>query len=242
MKKEFNFRSFAILLVVYANKISSITEKNFEQDFKDQEQMEVIIERNLSFNGIGIRSQETIGSKIEIRAKPQIRYFHTKEEMELTKALPIIDNQPCNGVHPVSVFIHSAAQSSGKYFERRQTSRNTWVRELKNLNVSVYYAIALNKDQKINAELKEESDRHKDMIQFGFIDYYYNLTLKAVAILRWIDKNCLKTKHILKVDDDAIVNTRLLLDDLEVFKTGISGYLHKITHLHRDPKRISLNN
>ena len=181
-------------------------------------------------------------SDINMRFTPPKRYFHTKEELELTKAVPIIDNQPCNDVHPLSVFIHAAGQTSGKYFDRRQTTRNTWVRELKSLNVSVYFAIALNKDEKINAELKKESDTHRDMIQFAFIDAYFNLTLKAISILRWIDKNCRNSEYILKTDDDVIVNSQLLLDSLGRFETGISGCLGVQEDIPRDPTSKNLMN
>ena len=128
------------------------------------------------------------------------------------------------------MFIHSAGSSSEKYFGRRQALRNAWVNELKNLNISVYFAIALNKNQTINEELREESLKYRDMIQFGFIDDYSNLTLKAVSILRWINKKCLTSTYILKTDDDVIVNSELLLEKLSEFKTGISGNLgHNIS-------------
>ena len=161
-------------------------------------------------------------------SKNDRQYYYTKEELEVTKAMPSIDPKPCNDWHPISVFIHSAAASTGIYYDKRQALRNTWVRQFLSLNISVYFVIALNTEEKINKELKEESDRHKDMIQFSFIDSYYNLTLKAISILRWINKKCLTSTYILKADDDAMVNPPLLLDKLSDFRTGISGQINSI--------------
>ena len=151
------------------------------------------------------------------------RFYSTKEELELTKAVPRIDAKPCNNKQPLSVFILSAGHSKGRYFERREAQRNSWIPELKSLNVSIYFLIALNINQTINKELSEESDKYQDMIQFSFIDAYYNLTLKTISMIRWINKKCLTSSHILKVDDDVLINSRLLLDKLSEFKTGIHG-------------------
>ena len=174
--------------------------------------------------------------QIRIRAKDIRKYIQTKEELELTKEPPIIDPQPCDDMHPISVFIHSAGRSSGKYFERRQAVRNTWVSQMKELGISAYFAIALNPKQTVNEELKKESDRYQDIIQFQFIDAYYNLTLKAISILRWIDRKCQNSTHILKTDDDVIVNIPYILDKLSDLKPGFSGDLLSKSKVLRDPK------
>ena len=162
------------------------------------------------------------------------RFYHTKEELELTKADPIIDNKPCSG-HTLAVFIHSAGRSSGKYFERRQFVRNSWVKELKEYEIDIYFTIALNKNQTINEELREESDTYKDMIQFPFIDAFYILTLKAKA-------KCLSAKYILKSDDDGFINSALLIDKLSQFERGISGFLEPYGVVGRNISSIFTNN
>ena len=152
------------------------------------------------------------------------KFLNTAEELQLTKVVKI-DAQPCNGQHSVSVFIPSAGRSTGKYFDSRQTLRSLWVNELKDLNVSVYFVVAMNRNDTINEELEKEAKTYQDLIQFGFIDAYYNLTLKTIAILRWVNKKCLNSSYILKTDDDVIVNTQMLLKKLTQFKNGISGNL-----------------
>jgi len=92
-------------------------------------------------------------------------------------------------------------------------------------------------DDKTQFELQFEASKYGDMIQFGFRDAYYNLTLKTIAVLRWISINCLKSTYVMKADDDLIVNINLLLEKLTTFKSGITGRV--LTGLH--PNRDVLN-
>ena len=62
-----------------------------------------------------------------------------------------------------------------------------------------------------------------------FIDHYYNLTLKSLSILHWAQNKCKNSKLIVKTDDDVIVNINLILDNLDQFKSGITG---------RDPEAL----
>ena len=152
-------------------------------------------------------------------------FAHTKGELELTKKV-VIDGQPCNDIHlSVSLFILSAARSQGKYYEKRVAVRDTWAQDMKNYGISHYFVVALNRNQTINTELRREADTYGDILQFGFIDDYHNLTLKAISILRWIQTKCLHSTYILKTDDDVMVNVRQLSTDLKRFPTGISGQL-----------------
>ena len=176
--------------------------------------------------------------QIRIRAKAARKYAHTIEELQLTKEVPIIDPKPCNNVHPISVFVLSAGRSSGKYFEKREAVRNTWVQEMKDLKITVYFAIAKNRNETINEELKEESDKHQDIIQFQFIDAYYNLTLKTISIIRWVNKKCLNSSYILKADDDVIVNVGHLLDICRNWSAGFRGLLYRRHGVSRDPEGI----
>ena len=225
MRKVFNFIAFVILLAIYANKISLISAETYE-DLEDEEQMEVIGERNPTFNSIDYESQD-----ITKRVK-------TKEEMELTKALPVIDPKPCNDEHPIAVFIHSAARLSGKYFDRRMNSRNTWVSDVKKLKISVYFAIALNTDPIIDEGLRKESEKYGDIIQFAFKDDYFNLTLKAISILRWIDRKCRNAKWIVKTDDDILVDVIQIINNLNELEDGFHGIIFPKEKMHRDTKSI----
>ena len=151
---------------------------------------------------------------------PHRTFVHSKEQLELTKVIKI-NAKECNNFHPISVFIHSAVN----YVNRRQTLRNTWVSDLKRLNISVYFALGLTNNHTIQQIIQTESQLYGDLIQFNFIDNYYNNTLKGISILRWISKFCRKSQYILKTDDDVMVNINEILNNLDNFNTGLSGSL-----------------
>jgi hypothetical protein len=86
--------------------------------------------------------------------------------------------------------------------------------------------IAEPKDKSTQKELESEALQYKDMIQFGFIDNYYNMTLKVISILCWTQYKCLDTKYIMKAND-IIININLLVKNLKIFRSGITGILSK---------------
>ena len=124
--------------------------------------------------------------------------------------------QKCNNLQPISVFIHSAIN----YHDRRQIQRNTWVSDVKKHNISTYFVVGMTDNQRDQRMVEKEFEKYKDLIQFGFVDNYYNNTLKAISILRWIQKYCKQSKFILKTDDDVLVNIELFLKNLNKFKSG----------------------
>jgi hypothetical protein len=161
------------------------------------------------------------------------KFIHSKEELELTKVIKI--NQICQKSE-LSVFIHSSPTSSGRYFEKRQATRQTWGSHAIKSIVNVFFVIAEPKDEKTQKELESEAFINKDIIQFGFQDSYYNVTLKHFALLRWAHENCLHSKYILKTDDDIIVNIEHLLKNLHTLKKGITGCMFRGMPALRDIK------
>ena len=80
--------------------------------------------------------------------------------------------------------------------------------------------VGMSDNQNDEQSLRKESEKYGDLIEFGFIDYYYNNTLKAVSLLHWIQKYCNQSKFILKTDDDVLVNIEIFLKNLDYFKPG----------------------
>jgi hypothetical protein len=155
-------------------------------------------------------------------------YRHSKEELKLIKVIKI--PQTSCKKNEIPVFIHSAARSSGKYYDRRQTTRKTWVKDAVDNKMKVIFVIGLPEDEKTQKDLERESSKYKDMLQFGFNDNYYNLTLKAMSILRWITKNCRNSDYVLKTDDDVLVNVEKFkrMTDNKQFGSGLTGRVLRV--------------
>lgn len=168
------------------------------------------------------------------------RYHHTRPELSLTKATAVITPHLCDPNRQIVIMIPSAAQSSGKYYERRQSVRRTWAaRAQRGFNISTYFAIALNSNVSVNEDIAREARHYGDVIQFAFIDHYYNLTLKTIASLRWVDHNCARLKLMVKADDDVVINVERLLQMSDSFVTGITG--HKVKEeANRDLSKQSI--
>jgi hypothetical protein len=58
--------------------------------------------------------------------------------------------------------------------------------------ISVFFVIGEPHENKKHIDLESEALEYKDIIQFGFKDSYYNLTLKQIALIRWAYQKCPK--------------------------------------------------
>lgn len=56
-----------------------------------------------------------------------------------------------------------------------------------------------------------EADKFQDIIQFNFVDEYFNNTLKTINGMRWSKENCIRSKYFLFVDDDYYVSVKNIL-------------------------------
>ena len=110
-----------------------------------------------------------------------------------------------------SLFI--AVVSEPFNFNRRNIIRSTWLQHVKNNHQNlidlVGFAFILGRTAKNHVQvlIERESYEHKDILQIDMIDTYYNLSMKAAALLNWLKQNCIEVDFILKVDDDVYVNS-----------------------------------
>lgn len=123
------------------------------------------------------------------------------------------------------IFVHTAAQTSGKYYDRRMMIRRTWAREAPKYRMRVLFVIGVPPSLAIERQIKNEARKYKDILQFNFLENYYNLTLKAISLLKWSYRHCGKSKYMVKTDDDVIVNMPMLnhLVQTERIPTGLTG-------------------
>jgi hypothetical protein len=110
-----------------------------------------------------------------------------------------------------SVFI--ALISAPGHFRERNDIRETWHIHLKSaleknlLGMARFgFFLGQTKNDSIQKRIKEESQKHGDIIQIEMDDSYRNLTLKGIAVLNWVRQHCAKVDLVFKVDDDVYVN------------------------------------
>ncbi|XP_048873261.1 UDP-GlcNAc:betaGal beta-1,3-N-acetylglucosaminyltransferase 7, like [Brienomyrus brachyistius] len=108
--------------------------------------------------------------------------------------------------------------------DRREAVRRTWGKE-RTIDGKIIKTLFLlgtpsaGKDTRNLQKLIDYEDRlYGDILQWDFIDTFFNLTLKEVNFLKWFDIYCSRVKFIFKGDDDVFVNTNNLMDLID-FKT-----------------------
>ncbi|XP_054454220.1 N-acetyllactosaminide beta-1,3-N-acetylglucosaminyltransferase 2 [Anoplopoma fimbria] len=122
-----------------------------------------------------------------------------------------------------------AIKSIEQNFEKRQVIRKTWgqtgwvERQRQNVkgggegggNVRRVFLLAKGRNENVGVNLSEslqmESERYGDILQWDFMDTFFNLTLKDVLFWSWFSHSCNRTLFVFKGDDDVFVNTPRLM-------------------------------
>ncbi|XP_041953429.1 UDP-GlcNAc:betaGal beta-1,3-N-acetylglucosaminyltransferase 7, like [Alosa sapidissima] len=108
--------------------------------------------------------------------------------------------------------------------DRREAVRKTWGKEqvIDGKRIKTLFLLgtpSTGKDAKNLQKLVEYEDKiYGDILQWDFMDTFFNLTLKEVNFLKWFHIHCSKVQFIFKGDDDVFVNTQNLVE-LFGFKT-----------------------
>lgn len=146
------------------------------------------------------------------RFKDFLLYMHCR-------SYPIMVDQP--DVCKESPFLLLAVKTLAPHFDRRQAIRQSWGRAgvIANQTVVTIFllgnATAGDHHPDLSEMLRYESIRHKDLIQWDYRDSFFNLTVKEVLFLEWIQTRCPGARFIFKGDDDVFVNTYRILDFLK---------------------------
>lgn len=102
--------------------------------------------------------------------------------------------------------------------DRREAVRKTWGKEqtVDGKKIKTLFLLgtpAAGKDTKNLQKLIEYEDMlYGDILQWDFMDTFFNLTLKEINFLKWFDIFCPGVQFIFKGDDDVFVNTQNLLE------------------------------
>eukprot|EP00063_Salmo_salar_P037268 XP_014012103.1 PREDICTED: N-acetyllactosaminide beta-1,3-N-acetylglucosaminyltransferase 3-like [Salmo salar] len=111
--------------------------------------------------------------------------------------------------------------------DRRAAIRATWggEREWRGQGVRRVFLLGLGRDRGEEGgdpEVGEESERYGDILQWGFRESFYNVTLKEVLFWNWFHQECSTTVlYILKGDDDVYVDVERVVGFLQNRERGM---------------------
>jgi len=167
----------------------------------------------------------------------------------LQKGIERFLNTPdsCNPATTLVVVICSAVE----HHRKRMMIRNTWANIVADSVKFVFLvgtaqpghavltsSFSAEKNRTENLSINQEAERFRDIVRADFVDSYANLTLKSLAMLRWVSTHCATVRFILKCDDDVIINTPLLLRDLNdnVHRRFVMGNVIAYAQPVREPE------
>ncbi|XP_069787772.1 N-acetyllactosaminide beta-1,3-N-acetylglucosaminyltransferase 2 [Narcine bancroftii] len=135
------------------------------------------------------------------------------------RSYPLIIDQPTKCMNKPVLLL--AIKSLESHFDRRQAIRQSWGSEVTIRNKTIARIFLLGKSSQVDDfpdlsdMLKFESEQHNDILLWNHRDTFFNLTLKEVLFLEWINKSCSNIQYIFKGDDDVFVNTLQILEYLD---------------------------
>ncbi|XP_072491551.1 N-acetyllactosaminide beta-1,3-N-acetylglucosaminyltransferase 2 [Notamacropus eugenii] len=144
-------------------------------------------------------------------------------------------------------FLLLAIKSLTSHFDRRQAIRESWGKETNFGNQTVVRVFLLGQTPPedhfpdLSDMLKFESEKYQDILLWNYRDTFFNLTLKEVLFLKWVNTSCPDVQFVFKGDDDVFVNTHQILNYLnsiskEKAKDLFIGDVIKDAGPHREKK------
>ncbi|XP_028278544.1 N-acetyllactosaminide beta-1,3-N-acetylglucosaminyltransferase 3-like [Parambassis ranga] len=137
---------------------------------------------------------------------------------------PMILDLPdkCGGADKsADVFLLLVIKSPPTNYDRRQVLRKTWGQErthkglwIRRIFISGTMDVGLEKER-LNKLLQLEQQEYNDILQWDFAESFYNLTLKQILFLEWMDRNCPKVRFLMNGDDDVFAHTENMVEYLQ---------------------------
>nr|XP_019953981.1 PREDICTED: N-acetyllactosaminide beta-1,3-N-acetylglucosaminyltransferase 3 isoform X1 [Paralichthys olivaceus]XP_019953982.1 PREDICTED: N-acetyllactosaminide beta-1,3-N-acetylglucosaminyltransferase 3 isoform X1 [Paralichthys olivaceus] len=141
----------------------------------------------------------------------------------------------CGGADKsAEIFLLLVIKSSPMNYERREVLRKTWAKERSHNGMQVRRLFISGvtgshvEEERQNKLLEMEQNEYNDILQWDFRDTFYNLTLKQVLFLEWMERNCPKARFLLNGDDDVFVNTDNMVEYLQGLREN-NGSKHLFT-------------
>ncbi|XP_051551057.1 beta-1,3-galactosyltransferase 2-like [Myxocyprinus asiaticus] len=122
--------------------------------------------------------------------------------------------------------------------EARSAIRSTWGKEssVQGNAVMTLFLVGLSEgaeNDKVQQQLQEESQQHRDLLQSNFVDTYVNLTIKTMVIMDWLATRCPQASYGMKVDSDIFLNVENLMTLLLAPNTPRQNYITGIVMWNR---------
>ncbi|XP_073333061.1 UDP-GlcNAc:betaGal beta-1,3-N-acetylglucosaminyltransferase 7 [Pagrus major] len=135
---------------------------------------------------------------------------------------PMILNHPgkCAG----DIYLLMVIKSVATQHDRREVIRKTWGKEqvVDGKRVKILFLLGKppNEEERVNHQklVEYEDQIYGDILQWDFLDSFFNLTLKETHFLKWFHTYCPKVHYIFKGDDDVFVSVENIFEYLESSK------------------------
>ncbi|MBN3280057.1 B3GN3 acetylglucosaminyltransferase, partial [Polyodon spathula] len=129
------------------------------------------------------------------------------------------------------IFLLLVIKSSPPNYDRREVIRKTWGVERRENGVWIRRIFISGNTEnpkdarRMNRLLELEHREHRDILQWDFKDTFYNLTLKQLLFLEWMEVRCPHVCFLLNGDDDIFANTDNVVEYLQS-QEGNNGSKH----------------
>ncbi|XP_004562044.1 UDP-GlcNAc:betaGal beta-1,3-N-acetylglucosaminyltransferase 7 [Maylandia zebra] len=132
---------------------------------------------------------------------------------------PMTLNHPekCTG----EVYLLMVIKSVATQYDRREVIRKTWGREQvvdgKRIKTLFLLGKSSNEAERANHQklVEYEDQIYNDILQWDFLDSFFNLTLKETHFLKWFHTYCYNVQYVFKGDDDVFVSVKNIFEYLE---------------------------
>ncbi|XP_067891960.1 N-acetyllactosaminide beta-1,3-N-acetylglucosaminyltransferase 4-like [Heterodontus francisci] len=169
---------------------------------------------NLSFN--------SLTANLKPIYKDFMMYRHCRDFPLMLKA------HSCEGKN---IFLLLVVKSLAENADRRASIRSTWGQERMIGGAWVRRVFLLGlmesriRSQAVQAMVDLESEQHGDVVQWGFRESFFNVTLKETLFWKWFSEDCRAVKFVLKGDDDVFVNVDNVVEYLKDFNPSQDLYV-----------------
>ena len=160
-----------------------------------------------------------------------IQYVREYSKLEtLSNVIPLredyglVINDVTSFIYPIEVKTYRniaglfvAVISAPENFEERTSIRQTWLDHLQTqakiglLSLAGFaFVVGLTTDKTTQKRIEGENKMHRDILQIDMIDNSYNLPVKTIGLINWLNNHCSHVSFVLKVDDNVYVNVHNL--------------------------------